>query len=67
MAKEILAQKLIVDIADGEIVRATLLYRINDAGNISGSKSVRVAVNSAEANSMIADAKDSAKLSEEIS
>lgn len=62
--KTIIPQKLIVDLSDGQMVRATLIYRVNDGGNIGQAKSVRVAINETNTNSIIAEAKASAETSE---
>lgn len=64
MAKVIIPQKLILEVDSGELSRAILLYRVNDSGSLSPTKSVRVTLSLESANSTINEAVDSAQTSE---
>lgn len=68
MAKTLNVQKMIIEVKDGVLGAAVLLYQVNENGNISKVKSVSVknALTASKVNSIIAEAQASAETSEGI-
>jgi hypothetical protein len=66
MNNDVIASKLIVDVANGETTRAVLIYKITDGASIGKQKTIAVSVSRETLNTIIAEAIASAKTSEGI-